>query len=231
MFLMPSSVSTTQVVVDGVSKTYPRGASDAKALDHVSLSIGPGEMVAIVGPSGCGKTTLLNLIGCLDSPTTGTIRIGGDDVAAMNERGRARVRRDCIGSVFQFFNLLSGLTIAANVGVPLLLQHVPEIEARRRVDEVLERVGIREQRHKLPDELSGGQQQRAAIARAIVHRPAILIADEPTGNLDSRNADSTIELFRSLASEGQAIILATHANEAANASDRVVVMRDGRIVS
>ncbi len=201
------------------------------ALDGVSLDVAAGEMVALVGPSGCGKSTLLNLIGCVDLPTSGTIEVAGHATSSLGDDALTALRRDYVGTVFQFFNLLPAMTIGENVALPLVLQRRPRSEIATRVRDALESVGIAEKAQAYPSQVSGGQMQRAAVARATIHAPAIVLADEPTGNLDSQNGSSVLALLRSFASRGQAILLATHAPEAADICDRVVRMQDGRIVS
>ncbi len=219
------------VALEAVVKTYRSGSDDVRALDGVSLDVAAGELVAIVGPSGCGKSTLLNLVGCVDLPTGGSVRIRGQETSSLGDDALTRLRRDGVGTIFQFFNLLPALTVEENVALPLMLQRVDRAAARERVAAVLRDVGIAEKARAYPAEISGGQMQRAAVARAIVHRPAILLADEPTGNLDQRNGEIVLALLRELAGRGQAILMATHSAEASSICDRVIVMKDGRIVS
>ncbi len=216
------------VVTQAAGKTY---ASGVVALRGVSFAIGAGEMVAICGPSGCGKSTLLALLGCVDVPSTGTISIDGAITSRLNDRALTRLRRQRIGTVFQSFNLLQTLTIAENIAVPLVLAGWKLAAVERRTIDVLERVGIREQADRLPSQISGGQAQRAAIARAIVHEPAILLADEPTGNLDSKTGAEILSLLRELARGGQTIAMATHDMRAADSCDRTLVLRDGALIA
>ncbi len=217
--------------VDDVTKEYrTEGAEPVRALDGVSLSVRAGELVALVGPSGCGKSTLLNLIGCVDLPTTGRVEIDGRSTSDLGDDALTRLRRDRIGTVFQFFNLLPAMTIAENVALPLVLQRCSRSEIETRVRAALESVGIAEKAGAYPSQVSGGQMQRAAIARATVHRPAVVLADEPTGNLDSQNGASVLRLLREFATSGQAILMATHSPEAAAVCDRTIRMQDGRIV-
>ncbi len=216
------------VSVSHVRKIYDGGTV---ALDNVSLAVDAGELVALLGPSGCGKSTLLNLVGCIDLPERGEVRI--DDVAtsSLSDDALTRLRRDRIGTVFQFFNLLPTLTLRENIALPLVLQHRSEADVKRRVHDALEAVGILERADALPSHVSGGQLQRAAIARALVHEPAILLADEPTGNLDSQNGDLVLSILADLARRGQAILMATHSPDAAERATRQIHMRDGRIVA
>ncbi len=200
-----------------------------RALDGIDLEVGMGELVALLGPSGCGKSTLLNLIGCIDLPDAGSVEIDGVATSALNDNDLTALRRNRIGTIFQFFNLLPTLCVRENVALPLVLQRRPVREIQTRVESVLEAVGIADKADALPSQISGGQLQRAAIARAIVHEPAILLADEPTGNLDTRNGENVLEILRDLADRGQAILMATHSGDAAARADRRVQMRDGRI--
>ncbi len=196
------------------------------------MTVAAGELVALVGPSGCGKSTLLNLIGCVDLPTSGEVFVDGRNTSAMNDDALTALRRDRVGTIFQFFNLLPALTIAQNVALPLVLQRVKRGAAiDERVAEVLASVGIADKADVYPSQVSGGQMQRAAIARAIVHHPAILLADEPTGNLDTVNGTMVLTMLRDLANSGQAILMATHSIEAAAVCDRTIRMQDGRIVA
>ncbi len=219
------------VSVVGVSKRYPAAAADeVRALDDVTFDVNVGEMVAVMGPSGCGKTTLLNLIGCVDLPTSGAVVLDGRATSDLDDDALTMLRRDRVGTVFQFFNLLPSLTIAENVGFPLVLQRRERDEIERRVRAALEAVGIADKAGAYPAQASGGQLQRAAVARATIHCPAIVLADEPTGNLDSRNGAAVLRLLHSIAADGQAILLATHSSEAASACDRTIHLQDGRIV-
>jgi putative ABC transport system ATP-binding protein len=214
----------------GVRKEYGRQASLVRAVDGVDLDVAAGETLAIMGPSGCGKSTLLNLAGCVDLPTSGTVYVDGKATHELDDDGLTLLRRDRVGTVFQFFNLLPALRVADNVALPLVLQRAPRAEIAARVADALASVGIEEKARAYPAQLSGGQMQRVAIARAVVHRPAIVLADEPTGNLDSHTGATVLALLRSLAAGGQAILMATHSDDAAAVCDRVVHMRDGRIV-
>jgi putative ABC transport system ATP-binding protein len=219
------------VVVHDVRKTYSGGDDVVRALDGVSFSVVPGEMVALMGPSGCGKSTLLNLVGCVDLPTSGDVLVDGRRTSDLGDDALTLLRRDRVGTIFQFFNLLPALTAHENVALPLVLQKRPPAEIATRVDEALASVGLSGKARAFPSQLSGGQSQRIAIARAIVHRPAILLADEPTGNLDSVSGDSVLALLRSFADGGQAIVMATHSSDAAAVCDRTLRMSDGKFVA
>ena len=216
--------------MSAVSKTYGEGDDAVRALDGVSLNIARGEMVALVGPSGCGKSTLLNLVGCVDLPTGGAVYVDGQATHELDDDRLTRLRRDRVGTVFQFFNLLPAMRVADNVALPLVLQRVPRAEIDARVGAALASVGLTDKVRAYPAQLSGGQMQRVAIARAVVHRPAIVLADEPTGNLDSQTGATVLALLRALADGGQAVLMATHSEDAAALSDRVIHLRDGRIV-
>lgn len=229
--IMPRMDRAVPVRVCDVRKMYGVGAAQVVALNGVSLTVERGEMVALVGPSGCGKSTLLNLIGCIDVPTSGEIYLDGQAVGALKDDALTRVRRDRIGTIFQFFNLLPAMTVAENVALPLLLQGAARPFVVERVARALNQVDIASLAHAYPAQISGGQMQRAAIARAVIHTPSIVLADEPTGSLDSRNGEAVLRLLRSLADDGQALLVATHANEVVSACDRIIIVQDGRIVA
>jgi putative ABC transport system ATP-binding protein len=219
------------VVLEDVSKEFPNPAGSHRALDSIRLEIDPGESVAITGRSGSGKSTLLHLIGGIDRPTRGEVRVAGTAVHAASERALARWRGRSVGIVFQFFQLLPTLTAAENVMLPMDLRDVrPPRERRRRALELLDWVGVADQADKLPSALSGGQQQRAAVARALANDPPLLLADEPTGNLDSTTARGVLELFRRLKERGTTLVIATHERDLAGLIDRTVELADGRIV-
>jgi len=219
------------VSLNGVGKSYDLPSGSFRALDGADLTVEAGEFVAIVGRSGSGKSTLLNLVAGIDRATDGEIRIGGVDVGALDEAGLARWRGRTVGLVFQFFQLLPTLTAAENVMIPMDFANAyPGAERRPRAMALLERMGVAEQADKLPASLSGGQQQRVAIARALANEPALLLADEPTGNLDSQTADAVLALFRELATAGTTIVMATHERDARQAVDRTIVLADGHIV-
>jgi putative ABC transport system ATP-binding protein len=218
------------LVADRVRKTYPGGDSPVEAVRDISLSVEPGEFVAIVGPSGCGKSTFLHLCGGMDRPTSGSIALEGRRLDALDDEALTRVRRERVGFVFQFFNLLPTLTLAENIALPLLLAGVRSEPAEQRARVLADKVGIGHRLRHLPAQLSGGEMQRAAIARAIVHDPALLVADEPTGNLDSENGARVLDLLRRLDRDtGLTILLATHDAELAGAADRIVRLRDGLV--
>jgi len=216
------------VRLEGVSKVYQRGASTIRAVQGVSLEVAQGEFLAVMGPSGSGKSTLLNLIGGLDRPTEGDVILDGRSTRGFTESDWMRLRRERIGIVFQFFNLPPGLTARENVALPLLLRGDPDPE--NRVEECLAAVGLAHRGEHRPSELSGGEQQRVAVARALVHQPALLLADEPTGNLDSKVGREIVQLIKTLARQGgQTVVLATHSRSAAEEADRILLMRDGSV--
>jgi len=220
------------VIVEEVSRKFPLDHRDVTALDHASLSVSAGEFLAISGPSGSGKSTLLNLIGCIDKPTSGRIRIDGIDTGNLSPGRTTDLRRTKIGFVFQTFNLIPVFTAAENVEFPLLVQGFGSRERRRRVAEALESVGLADRAKHRPDLLSGGERQRVAVARAIVHRPALVLADEPTANLDSRNATQLIDLMRELnRSLGLTFIFSTHDQRLLEHTPRIVRLTDGHVES
>jgi len=215
----------------GVHKSYGTGDAAVPALREVTLDVERGSMLAIVGPSGCGKSTLLHLCGGMDRPTGGTISFEGDPLHALGHEALSRVRRDRVGFVFQSFNLLPTLTTRENIALPLLLAGRDGREAERRAAVLADRVGVAHRLDHYPAQLSGGEMQRTAIARAVIHAPALLLADEPTGSLDSDNGARVLELLREVNRElGVTVLLATHASELAAAAHRIVRLRDGRVV-
>ena len=212
-----------------ISRVYQMGSEKVYALNKACLHIDPGEFVSIIGPSGSGKSTLMNIIGCLDTADSGTYLLDGIPIQDYSERALARVRNRKIGFVFQSFNLIPKLTAEENVELPLIYQGVPRGERRERVEAALARMELQRRAKNLPTELSGGQQQRVAIARAIVTNPSLILADEPTGNLDSRTSEEIMEVFRELHSQGNTIILITHDNDVARQAERIVHIRDGQL--
>lgn len=217
------------IVLDHLDKHYPMGDTLVRALDDVCLTIDAGEYVAIMGPSGSGKSTLMNILGCLDRPTRGRYELRGLDVSQVDDDRLAETRNKEIGFVFQTFNLLPRLTALGNVGLPLTYCGVARPERERRAATALEQVGLTDRSHHRPNELSGGQRQRVAIARALINDPAILLADEPTGNLDSVTAQEILELFDQLHRLGRTIVLVTHDAEVGGHAHRVVQVKDGKI--
>ena len=214
--------------VQNLCKTYGKGEAEVRALDHVSFSVGKGEFIAIVGESGSGKSTLLNVVGALDNPTSGKVLIDGKDIFSMPEKKLTVFRRQNIGFIFQSFNLIPELNVGQNITFPLLLDY--QKPDQKYVEELLEILGLKERRKHLPSQLSGGQQQRVAIGRALAARPAIIMADEPTGNLDSKNSQEVITLLKSMSAKyRQTILMITHNENHADATDRVLRMTDGRL--
>lgn len=212
-----------------LTKVYRTDTVETTALNNVSIDIAQGEFVAIMGPSGCGKSTLLNIIGLLDSPSSGSYFVNGEDVSAYNERKRAEVRKNTIGFVFQSFNLLPRATAVENVALPMLYAGASRASRKQAAIEALERVGLGGRLYHRPEQLSGGQRQRVAIARALVNRPAVLLADEPTGNLDQRTGAEIIALFERLHHEGVTVILVTHDHGLAERTDRQILIVDGKV--
>ena len=217
----------------GIHKVYRTGEVDVHAVQGVSLEILPGEFVAVMGSSGSGKSTLMNMIGCLDRPTGGSYFLDGLDVSTLNRDQRATIRNDKIGFVFQGFNLLSRTTALENVEMPMLYNHqrVAAAEQRLRAEQALELVGLAQRADHKPNQLSGGQQQRVAIARALVNQPSLLLADEPTGNLDSQTSIEIMGVFQKLNNQGITIVMVTHELDVARFTRRMVVLRDGKIVT
>jgi putative ABC transport system ATP-binding protein len=217
------------LVADTLTKTYVSGESRVTALAGVSFGVDGGDFVALMGPSGCGKSTLLHLCGAMDRPTGGTLHLNGRDLSTLGDDELTRVRREQVGFVFQFFNLLPTLTLVDNIALPCLLAGVKSGEAEARARALAERVGIAHRLTHYPQQISGGEMQRAAIARALIHKPALLVADEPTGNLDSENGANVLALVSELNQElGVTVLLATHSADVAAAATRVLRMKDGR---
>jgi putative ABC transport system ATP-binding protein len=219
----------SMIELDGVTKIYRMGEVELRALDNVDLSIAEGELVAIMGPSGSGKSTMMNILGCLDIPTDGSYHLDGIDVAARSDNELAAIRNHKIGFVFQSFNLIPRTSASRNVELPLVYAGAKDRAARAR--RALEQVGLGNRQKHLPNELSGGQQQRVAIARALVTDPAMLLADEPTGNLDSASSIEIMKLLVGLNDAGRTVVLITHEEEIARFAKRVIRLRDGRVVS
>ncbi len=215
----------------GITREYMMGTEQVRALRGVDLEIRRNEYVAIMGPSGSGKSTMMNMLGCLDTPTAGRYTLNGHEVSTMKDDELARVRNKEIGFVFQTFNLLPRASALANVELPLVYAGASGKERRRRAEQALQRVGLGERMHHKPNELSGGQRQRVAIARALVNEPSILLADEPTGNLDSTTSEDIMRVFGGLHAQGQTVVIVTHEPDIAAHAHRVIVLRDGRVDS
>jgi putative ABC transport system ATP-binding protein len=218
------------LVASGLARTYANGDARVQALRGVDLTLHAGELVAVMGPSGCGKSTLLHLLGGLDRPSAGTLTLNGQDVTRLSETRWARLRRREIGFVFQFFNLIGNLSVADNIELPGLLAGLAPAEARTRRAALLDELGLADKAGALPAQLSGGQQQRVALARALLNRPTLLLADEPTGNLDSAATRDTLALLQRYNAAGQTMLLVTHDARVASIAERVITLRDGLIV-
>ena len=218
------------ITLSNIKKVFRTEEVDTWALREVSLEVKEGEFVAIMGPSGCGKSTLLNIMGLLDTPTEGSYTLGGKDVSKLTERERTSLRKGTIGFVFQSFNLIDDLDVYENVELPLLYMGVPAKERKKRVGEILDRMAMSHRRKHFPCQLSGGQQQRVAIARAVVGEPKIILADEPTGNLDSKNSKEVMDLLCELHQQGTTIVMVTHSQHNASYADRIINLFDGQVV-
>lgn len=214
-----------------ISKVYQMGSETIRALDNVDISINKGEYVAFMGPSGSGKSTLMNIVGCLDTPTTGTYLLNTNDVSEMSENELAEIRNKEIGFVFQTFNLLPRSTALENVEIPLIYAGIGKSKRKETAQKTLESVGLGDRAHHKPNELSGGQRQRVAVARALVNNPSIILADEPTGNLDTKTSYEIMELFDNLHKQGNTIIMVTHEEDIAAYAHRIIRLRDGNIES
>ena len=219
------------IKTENLQKIFKTEEVETWALHNVSLDIKEGEFVAIMGPSGCGKSTLLNILGLLDNPTNGTYQLNGVEVSKMTESQRTDLRKGVIGFVFQSFNLIDELNVYENIELPLLYMGVPSAERKRRVEEVMDRMAIAHRSGHFPQQLSGGQQQRVAIARAVVANPKIILADEPTGNLDSKNGREVMDLLTQLNKEGTTIVMVTHSQHDAGFASRTINLFDGSVVS
>ena len=218
------------IELQNIYKIYPMGEETVHALDGVSLTVDAGEFVAIVGQSGSGKSTCMNIIGCLDVPTSGIYRLGGVDVSTMDDDHQAEIRNRMLGFVFQQYNLIPKLTVLENVELPLVYAGAEPRERRARAMEALERVGLADKSRHLPNQLSGGQQQRVSIARALAGRPSVILADEPTGALDSRTGREVLSFLKQLNAEGDTVVLITHDNSIALQARRIIRLQDGRVI-
>ena len=219
------------IKIENLTKTFRTTKVETLALNKVSLEVRDKEFVAIMGPSGCGKSTLLNIMGLLDNPTSGSYFLDGKEVGSLKEKDRTNVRKGNIGFVFQSFNLIDELNVFENIELPLTYLKVPSEERKRRVNEIMQRMNISHRAKHYPQQLSGGQQQRVAIARAVVSGPKIILADEPTGNLDSKNGQEVMELLTELNKEGTTIVMVTHSQRDAGFASRVINLFDGQIVA
>ena len=219
------------IEADQLTKTYGKGATAVTALDHVRFSVEPGEFMAIMGPSGCGKSTLLHLLGGLDRPSAGQVLIDGQNLSTLSDAALTQLRRRKLGFVFQFFNLIPVLDAVENAALPLTLDGVPLAQARVKATDWLKRVGLGDKLNSRPDQLSGGQQQRVAVARALIAEPSLILADEPTGNLDTRASDEIAGLLRQVSDEWQrAVVMVTHDPRIAAYADRILFLKDGTII-
>lgn len=219
-----------KIEISDIEKVFRTETVETMALNKVSLKIEDGEFVAIMGPSGCGKSTLLNILGLLDSPSSGSYLLDGKEVGNLTEKGRASYRKGKLGFIFQAFNLIDMMTVKQNIMLPLNCLNIPKAEREKRVNEIMERMGIAHRCDHYPSQLSGGQQQRVAIARAVVSNPGLILADEPTGNLDSKNGAEVMSLLEGLHRAGATIVMVTHSQKDAASADRVINLFDGQIV-
>jgi len=218
------------ITLKNLSRIFRTQDIETTALSNINLTVEEGEFVAIMGPSGCGKSTLLSILGMLDSPTDGSFEFSGTDISAYSETKLAELRKSSIGFVFQSFNLIDELTVFENVELPLQYQKISKAERKQRVEAILKRVGIDHRGEHLPQQLSGGQQQRVAVARALIINPKLILADEPTGNLDSKNGDEVMAMLRELNKEGTTVIMVTHDEKEGNYADRLVRLLDGQVM-
>ena len=219
------------IKLENLTKVYRTDEIESTALNQVSFEIEKGEFVSIMGPSGCGKSTLLNILGLLDKPESGSYKFLGEEVSHFNEKQRSGVRKKNIGFVFQNFNLIDELTVFENIELPLIYNKVSTADRKKRVNEIIEKIGISHRSSHFPQQLSGGQQQRVAVARALVTKPPVILADEPTGNLDSSNGNEVMELLCELHEEGTTIIMVTHSSHDASYSSRIINLLDGQVIS
>lgn len=218
------------LALTNIRKTFENGDEVVIALNNVSIEVKENEFVAIMGSSGSGKSTLMNVLGCLDTPNSGIYKLDGKDVASMSDNQLSQVRNKHIGFIFQTFHLLSKLDVVGNVQLPLRYSDIGPIEANKRATDLIERVGLTHRKNHKPYEMSGGQRQRVAIARALINKPSVILADEPTGNLDSRTSKEIMNLLTELHQQGQTIVMVTHEDEIAEYAQRIITMKDGEIV-
>ncbi len=223
--------SKIMIKLNQLTKVYRTDEIESTALNEVSFEIKKGEFVSVMGPSGCGKSTLLNILGLLDKPESGSYQFLGEEVSHLNEKGRSNIRKKNIGFIFQNFNLIDELTVFENIELPLLYNKVPASERKQRVNALIEKIGISHRASHFPQQLSGGQQQRVAVARALITRPPLILADEPTGNLDSSHGNEVMELLCELHEAGTTIVMVTHSPHDASYSERIINLLDGQIVS
>ncbi|WP_418603428.1 ABC transporter ATP-binding protein [Hwangdonia sp.] len=219
------------IKLNQLTKVYRTDEIESTALNEVSFEIKKGEFVSVMGPSGCGKSTLLNILGLLDKPESGSYKFLGEEVSHLNEKGRSNIRKKNIGFIFQNFNLIDELTVFENIELPLLYNKVPASERKQRVNALIEKIGISHRASHFPQQLSGGQQQRVAVARALITKPPLILADEPTGNLDSSHGNEVMELLCELHEAGTTIVMVTHSPHDASYSERIINLLDGQIVS
>jgi putative ABC transport system ATP-binding protein len=219
------------IQIKNISKVFQTEEIETKALNEVSITINQGEFVTIMGPSGSGKSTLLNIVGLLDNASSGSYQLLNQEMIGLKEQEKAKVRKQNIGFVFQNFNLIDELSVYDNIELPLIYNNVPASERKQKVNEIAERLGISHRLKHFPQQLSGGQQQRVAVARALINNPKIILADEPTGNLDSKNGNEVMELLTDLHAQGATILMVTHSNYDASFSQKTIVMKDGMILS
>jgi putative ABC transport system ATP-binding protein len=222
---------TTIIRTSGLSKVFRTQQVETTAVDNIDLTVNQGEFVALMGPSGCGKSTLMHIIGLLDGPSTGSYQFLGEEVGHLPERKRGALRKKNIGFIFQSFNLIDELTVFENVELPLIYSSIAHDERRRRVEAVIAKLEIGHRSNHYPLQLSGGQQQRVAVARAVVTAPKLILADEPTGNLDSRHGEEVMKILRQLNTEGSTIVMVTHSEHDARYCDRVLALRDGKLIN